>query len=233
MKHDPPLFRPHPVRGIRSDKVFFIPVDSPSGIISKHLLSLRHQRKDTALGQWFRIPAGAVLFQCIGAPTAVLNLERLIASGARDILLLGFCGALSRKSKIGDCIVATKAFSEEGTSAHYLPNRDAFTPSSSLQQDTETRLGACRITFQSGTLVSTDAPFRETESWLDFNRRRGAEFVDMEASAVFALAEFYGIRAAAVMIVSDVLTSRNHVTGFRSPQLSRQIKRCFLPFLDA
>jgi len=231
MKHDPSLFHPQPIKGFHSKNVFFIPVDSASGIIRKHLQSISLRHHTTPFGQLFHIPSGTVLYQCIGAPAAVLNLERLIASGAKDILLLGFCGALSSDANIGDCIVTTNAIADEGTSVHYLPDRDGFSPSSSLQQHTEAYLKSLRIQFRHGVVISTDAPFRETESWLDRSRHRGAGFVDMETSALFALAEFHGIRAAALLIVSDILSSGNHLLGFRSAKLSHQIKRCFLPHL--
>lgn len=231
MKRDQSLFRPRPVRGFHSEKAIFIPVDSPSGFIGKHLHSFAVRHKSTPFGHLFHIPNANVLYQCVGAPSAVLNLERLIASGAKDILMLGFCGALSSEPGIGDCIIAANTISDEGTSSHYLPGRTEFSPSPGLQHHMESILNSRRIKFHHGTIVSTDAPFRETPAWKEKNRRRGADFVDMEASAVFALAEFHGIHAAALLLVSDKLTGQKHLHGFGSSILSHRIKRCFLPFL--
>ncbi len=233
MKRDRSLFRPYPIKGFHSEKAVFIPVDSPSGFIGKHLHSIAVRHKSTPFGHLFHIPNASVLYQCMGAPSAVLNLERLIASGAKDILMLGFCGAFSPEPCIGDCIIAANAVSDEGTSPHYLPGRSAFSPSPKLQRHMESILNSRQIKFHRGSIVSTDAPFRETPAWMEDSRRRGADFVDMEASAVYALAEFHGIHAAALLLVSDRLTDREHFHGFGSLRLSRRIKQCFLPFLMA
>jgi purine-nucleoside phosphorylase len=53
----------------------------------------------------------------------------------------------------------------------------------------------------------------------------------METSAVFALAEFYGIERAALMIISDELFSGKWKKGFFRPELEKRIKDYFLPFL--
>ena len=95
----------------------------------------------------------------------------------------------------------------------------------------ENRLRSLDLSFHSGAIVSTDAPYRETSSWLDRNQKKGIDFVDMETSAVFALAEFYGIQAAALMIVSDELTGIQWKTSFRQPQIDAHIEKFFWPFI--
>jgi purine-nucleoside phosphorylase len=54
----------------------------------------------------------------------------------------------------------------------------------------------------------------------------------MATSAVFALADFYGIQAAALHLVSDQLTSYTHRIGFHSQKLAQNIQKYFLPFID-
>ena len=58
----------------------------------------------------------------VGAPMAVLALEKLIALGARRIIIFGWCGSLSNTLQIGDILLPTWAISNEGTSAHYPIN---------------------------------------------------------------------------------------------------------------
>jgi hypothetical protein len=53
----------------------------------------------------------------------------------------------------------------------------------------------------------------------------------METSAVFALAEYYGLQAAALMLVSDIISEDKHKVGFSSPLLHKNIKKYFLPFI--
>ena len=55
----------------------------------------------------------------VGAPYAVMLLENLIAWGARQIIFIGWCGAIADSVKIGDLILPTSGIIDEGTSKHY------------------------------------------------------------------------------------------------------------------
>jgi len=226
------LFKPQPVRGFERRKILYIPVDTPlntiGGALKKHSL----KELDTPFGYAYLLKKRAVVFQAVGSPLAVIWLERFAVSGAEEVLILGFCGALHSKSKTADPVIITKAASEEGTSRHYFPRRRVFYPSPSLSQEVRQRLQTERLTCHTGSLVSTDAPFRETKSWLVRQRKKGLGFVDMEASAVFALAEFHGIQAAALMLVTDNLSEDEHKIRFKHPRLIKNVQDYFFPFLE-
>ena len=229
---DEGIIKPQPIRGFGRRTVLYIPVDSPSLTIQKALKKTARKTKITPLGQLVLFENKTVLYQCMGAPLAVLSLERLIVSGAQDIVILGFCGALDEKTDIGDAVSVTQAASEEGTSKHYFPRKKLFRASSQLRTEVENSLSEQRLSFVNGSVVSTDAPFRETRSWLDRNRARDIGFVDMETSAVFALADFYGLQAAALHLVSDQVTSSFHRMRFHSRKLERNIQKYFLSMID-
>jgi len=231
-KKDESIIKPQPIRGFGQRAVLYIPVDFPSLTIQKVLKKGAKKTKITPLGQLYGFKNRAVLSQCVGAPLAVLTLERLIISGAQEIIILGFCGALDEHTDIGEAVSVTEAASEEGTSKHYFPRKMLFRASSRLKARVENTLSEQRLSFMNGSVVSTDAPFRETRSWLDRNKARGIGFVDMETSAVFALADFYGIQAAALHLVSDQLTLSSHQIGFHSLKLTQNIEKYFLPFID-
>jgi purine-nucleoside phosphorylase len=55
--------------------------------------------------------------------------------------------------------------------------------------------------------------------------------VDMETSAVFALAEFKGIRAASLLIVSDELRDLGDNRGFNHPKMQEVLEEYFMPFI--
>jgi purine-nucleoside phosphorylase len=230
-KKEEAIIKPRSIRGFGQKTVLYIPVSLPSLKIQKILKNRAKRIKNTALGQLYGFENKVVLTQCVGAPLAVLTLERLIISGAQEIIILGFCGALDESADIGEAVSVTEATSEEGTSRHYFPQEKLFRASSHLKARVENLVTEHRLFFVNGSVVSTDAPYRETCSWLDRNRARGIGFVDMETSAVFALADFYGIQAAALHLVSDKLTSSSHQAGFRSLKLRRNIQKYFLPFI--
>ena len=59
----------------------------------------------------------------VGAPQAVMILEKLIALGARRVIFLGWTGGLNPALSPGDLILPDEAISEEGTSRHYSDER--------------------------------------------------------------------------------------------------------------
>ncbi len=229
---DEVLFKPRAIKDFSRRTVLYIPVDSLSGTIKKALSKTAVKKKAWIGADLFLLEDKVIVFGGIGAPAAVISLESLIVSGAEDVIILGFCGALNSKFKLLDAVSIKKAFSEEGTSKHYFTGRTEFFPSRILKDKIEGVLQSKGLLFQSGSIVSTDAPFRETRAWLESNRSRGVDCVDMETSAVFALAEFYGIQAAALLIVSDKLYKSKHITGFLHPGMNRKIKKYVLPFIE-
>jgi purine-nucleoside phosphorylase len=64
------------------------------------------------------------------------------------------------------------------------------------------------VKVYAGTVWTTDAPFRETESAIRFYRRQGVVAVEMEAAALYAYAE---ARAKAIVCLAHV-TNRMAVT---------------------
>ena len=57
-----------------------------------------------------------------GAPTAVMTLEELVASGVTRFVSLGAAGALQPAMNVGDIVVCDRAIRDEGTSYHYVPD---------------------------------------------------------------------------------------------------------------
>ena len=141
----------------------------------------------------------------VGAPAAVAVLEELVALGVRDIIVVGTAGSLQPGLPIGSYIVPTGAIREEGTSFHYAPAATELAPDATLAQalaEAVVELGGV-VTF--GSVWTTDAPYREMRSKIAAYSALGALGVEMEASALFALAQFRGVRLAALMAVSDEL----------------------------
>lgn len=228
---EPLLVKPTPFKGFSKKRIIYIPIDSPQNTIRLRVKEHIEKKKDTPAGKILLLKDKILLYQCISSPLAVLSLERLIASGAEEIIVLGFCGSLIPGSRIGDALIITRAFSEEGTSKHYFPRKRSFSSSPSLRKWIENVLDSKKIVYSKNTLVTTDAPFRETLSWFKQKQHQHIGAVDMETSAVFALAEYYGLQAAALMLVSDILSEDKHKIGFFSPLLHKNIKKYFLPFI--
>jgi purine-nucleoside phosphorylase len=152
----------------------------------------------------------------VGAPYAVILLETLIAWGARRIIFLGWCGAVSPKVKIGDIILPTSAVIDEGTSAHYGPmDKGASRASSSLVSVIRQVLNKNQIDFHAGTIWTTDAVYRETRQLVETHQQDGILAVEMELSALYSVAQFRRVSLAGILVVSDELSSLDWRPGFK------------------
>ncbi len=152
----------------------------------------------------------------VGAPQAVLIIEKLIAMGARDFLAMGWCGSLSPSVRIGDVVVAESALSDEGTSKHYPVEGIRVEANRELLRILVEKLRSEGLPFHVGRVWSTDAPYREMASRVIDCRKQGVLAVDMETSAMFQVAAFRGVRMSVVLVVSDELFTLKWKPGFRS-----------------
>lgn len=134
-----------------------------------------------------------------GAPQAVDTVETLAALGVKNIIAVGMCGAYDEKVSVGEIIAPCKAFVEEGTSLHYYESIEASYPNNDLLNIAMSFPNICNH-----PIVSTDAVYRQTFGKEQLWREKGAVGVDMETSAVFSVAQYLGLKAVALLMVSDI-----------------------------
>lgn len=154
----------------------------------------------------------------IGAAYSTMILESLIASKIKKIILLGWCGTISNKLKIGDIVLVKKAFIDEGTSSNYKKIDQDFPfskPSLNLSFKLSEYLNSCETKFKKSLIWTTDAIYRETENKKKFYEKLGADAVDMECSALFSVAEYRKVEISALLIVSDNLDSKEWKKGHK------------------
>jgi uridine phosphorylase len=155
-------------------------------------------------GSWKGIPLTLVA-PAMGAPYAAMVLEKLIALGARRVLVLGWCGSLSQEVRIGDLILPDKAIPGDGTSPHYRPEPGGVPPHSGLYALLATSLRTADVPWHSGAVWSTDAFYRETKGLVKSCQEQGILGIEMELAALFAVGRWRGIAVAALLVVSDEL----------------------------
>jgi len=152
----------------------------------------------------------------IGAPATVAILEEAIACGAKVIFEVGISGGIQADLEPGDIVVVTDAIRDEGTSYHYLPSEVKVVSDQSLRNNLIEHLSVNGIRFRSGPVWTTDGVYRETVGKIRRYRDSGVLAVDMETSAVFALAKFRQVKAASAQIISDVLDEGRWMLAFDS-----------------
>jgi uridine phosphorylase len=191
-----------------------------------HLMKRYHEREVACYDMGFfkvcllRGNAKGVLTMCgpfIGAPQAVIGMEKMIALGAKDIWALGWCGSLQPELRIGHFIIPTSAISEEGTSRHYpVPEYKPHT-NQALNQILTATLQNRNQLYSMGEVWTTDAPYRETRAKVKAYQEQNVLAVEMEMSALMTVAFYRSARLAALLVVSDELFALKWHAGFRDP----------------
>jgi uridine phosphorylase len=156
------------------------------GLIGKHLCI------DTQSGIYLSSGWG------IGSPGMIALCEEFRVLGATSFSLVGVAGRLSEDIHEGEIMVANSAISEEGTSRHYPGKSDQAIPCS---ENVLKKLSEFRLT----KFVSTDAPYRETPELVERWKKSGATMVDMETSALYSFAHYYGCEACSIAVGADSL----------------------------
>ena len=167
-----------------------------------------------------------------GAPYAVMVLEKLIALGARTIVALGWCGSLQAAARIGEVILPAAAYSEEGTSGHYPGAEKMAKPDAALYQTLQRALTAAGLSFQAGTIWTTDAIYRETRGKVAAYGARGMWAVEMEMSALFNVARYRGVALAGLLLVSDELFTLTWRHGLREERFHEARRRALRVALE-
>lgn len=128
----------------------------------------------------------------VGAAGCVGDLEDLFAAGAEKLVLFGTCGVLDRSVRDCGVIIPTAALRDEGTSFHYAPPSDEIEVNPKYREEFIEILNRHNCTYALGKTWTTDAFYRETAEKTARRRAAGCICVDMECSAVAALAQFRG-----------------------------------------
>ncbi len=214
-----------------SGRLIFLPF-IPGSELPGRLSRAASDRLNVGPGRLFYLNRAAVLQGGPGAPAALMALEKVRNLGLQEILILSYCGSLSPELRIGQVFLPVKALSQEGTSPHYTRARKGFFfPSSKTLENLKLCLLGKKLTWIEGAIVSTDAPYRETPGWMKSLQRKKIMAVDMELSAVLALAAFYGLRAAGLFIVSDELFSGSWKNGSQSQEVLAATAQYFYPLI--
>ncbi len=168
-----------------------------------------------------------------GAPVAVAVMEDLIAFGVREFLSIGSAGTLQKHIEIGDTVVCDRAIRDEGTSYHYLKDGKYARASDEMTERLKTALANHKRNFIVGTSWTTDAPYRETRLEVERYQAEGVATVDMEASALFALAEYREVSIGSAFTVSDSLADLEWKPRFQNRNVKRGLQRLFQAALEA
>lgn len=140
-----------------------------------------------------------------GAPAVVTILEQLIALGIKRFISIGIAGALQKQVNIGDVVICERAIRDEGTSYHYVRPSKYVYASEKMVKRIKNSLDTHNWKYIVGTSWTTDAFYRETVAEVKHYQKEGVLTVEMEAAALFAVAQYRNVEIGAIFTISDSL----------------------------
>ncbi len=145
----------------------------------------------------------------IGGPSSAIAMEELFAIGADTFIRVGTAGGIDRRVRAGDCVIATGAVRQDGTSREYAPSEYPAVADFEVTQALVWAAEEAEFRFHTGIVQSKDSfygqhsPHRmptETEllgKWEAW-KRLGVLCSEMESATQFVVADSLGARCGAV-----------------------------------
>lgn len=130
-----------------------------------------------------------IIGRVVGAAFAVLVAEELFVSGCQLLVSITSAGQLAPLGPPPYFVLLERALRDEGTSYHYLPPARYSTLHADLRALVQESWHESSVPLHMGASWTTDAPFRETERAIAAYRAEGIVAVEMEAAALYALAQ--------------------------------------------
>jgi len=169
----------------------------------------------------------------IGAPVVVTLFEELIAFGIKKFISIGTAGTLQKHIKIGSLMLCDRAIRDEGTSHHYVESSKYAYASKVMIENIKESLNKFNQEYFVGTSWTIDAPYRETVAEARQYQSEGVATVEMEASALFVVAEYRKVDLGAIFTISDSLAELEWNPKFHSKKTKQGLEILYKVSVDA
>ncbi len=140
----------------------------------------------------------------MGSANAATIMDLLGAIEPKACLLLGKCGGLKKKNKLGDLILPIAAIRGEGASTDYFPPEVPALPAFNLQKAISTTIRNYNRDYWTGTVYTTNRRVWEhDDDFKKYLRRIRCMAIDMETATIFITGFYNQIPTGALLLVSD------------------------------
>lgn len=136
----------------------------------------------------------------MGSSSIITLLEELKELGVKKFIFIGIAGILGVSINTNDAYGISSVYSSTGSSFFYYKNENIQVFDSDWLKKL---LEVCKISAK--TSWSTDCPFRETVTLVDYYKSKDCTLVDMEVGGFYAFSNFYQMPSAAILIGGDSL----------------------------
>lgn len=149
----------------------------------------------------------ALFMSRVGASACTVSYEEILAMGLNKLIMFGTCGVLDRNIDDLAIIIPTSAVRDEGTSYHYVKASEEIEVNKHYKKEFIEILKKNNASYVIGKAWTTDAPYRETRKKVLDRKNQGCICVDMECSAMNAVAKFRGKELFQFFYAADNLDS--------------------------
>ncbi len=185
---------------------------------SKYILLVNFSSYVTTFAKWHKVPVlgstrsmqsatadGITIINFgMGSANAATIIDLLSAIQPKALLLLGKCGGLKKKNKLGDLILPIAAIRGEGTSNDYFPPEVPALPAFALQKAISTTIRDYKKDYWTGTVYTTNRRVWEhDDEFKKYLKSLRCMAIDMETATIFVCAFKNEIPAGALLLVSD------------------------------
>lgn len=145
----------------------------------------------------------------MGVPSLSIYAHELIHDyGAKRLIRIGTCGAISPGLSVGDLIIASAASTDSAVNRATFGN-DSFAPAASfgLLRTAVSAAEARSLHVKVGTVFTSDSFYHANSDYWKVWAEHGVLAVEMETAALYTLAARNAIEALSILTVSDSLVS--------------------------
>ena len=159
------------------------------------------------MDRYVEIFKGEKIAEFSNANGSTVQYEEVLAMGLEKLIMFGTCGVLDRNIEDLAIIIPTSAIRDEGTSYHYMKASDEIKVNENYLNVFTDILDDNHISYVKGKVWTIDAPYRETRTKILKRKEQGCICVDMECSAINAVAKFRGKELFQFFYAADNLDS--------------------------
>lgn len=141
----------------------------------------------------------------IGSPAAALVVDLCSFLPFKASLVLGMCGGLRRRYKVGEYLVPVASIRGEGTSDFYFPQEVPALANFLMQKATTDVMEEQKATYHIGITYTTNMRFWEfNEEFKSKLKITKAQAIEMECATLFAASYKRKFTLGALLLISDL-----------------------------
>lgn len=143
----------------------------------------------------------------ISGPWISNDIEDLNVNGVDTLIIFGNCGVLDKTIEDCSIIIPNKAYRDEGTSYHYLPDSEYIVLDDKYVDLFKDILKEYGFSYREGATWTIDAFYRETKEKIQMFQKKGAICVEMEGASIGAVCRYKKINYFTFYYAGDNLDS--------------------------